>query len=153
MQWYKLLALAVLTAVFQITAAQVPVIIEDPKVEELIAKHIEFNKANAPKGFRVAIFSEAGNNSKSLAINERNAFAEIYSDIGIYMIFDEPYFKIKVGNFKTRLEARKFLEKIKNLYPNAYIVKDDIEIKVMLNSIGSEIQEDYNKGFQTPIEH
>lgn len=128
-------------------------VIQDSRVDSLVQKNIEYNKNNSVKGFRVTIFSASGNNSKNMATAEKDAFIEKYGDVGIYLVFDEPNFKLKVGNFRTRLEARKFLEKIKASYPDAYIIKDNLETKVMLNNIGSEIQEGYNSGFSEPIDH
>ena len=35
---------------------------------------------------------------------------------------------IRVGDFKTRLEAMKFLKEIQSLYSAAFIVKDDVKL-------------------------
>ena len=56
--------------------------------------------------------------------------AEVYikfSDQKAYIIYDQPYYKLKFGDFKTRLEARKFLEEIITVFPTAFIVRDDIK--------------------------
>ncbi|MBO4593599.1 MAG: hypothetical protein J5678_05350, partial [Bacteroidaceae bacterium] len=42
-----------------------------------------------------------------------------------YIVYDEPNFKVKVGDFRTRLEAYAFLQEIKDVY-KGYIIKDNI---------------------------
>jgi hypothetical protein len=44
------------------------------------------------------------------------------------MTYQQPNFKIRVGDFKTRLEALKFLKEVQGLYSTAFIVKDDVKL-------------------------
>ena len=48
-----------------------------------------------------------------------------YPTVQAYIVFDEPNFKVKVGDFRTRLEAYAFLQQIKEVY-KGYIVRDNI---------------------------
>ena len=52
-------------------------------------------------------------------------FMTEYPEIKAYLIFDEPNFKVKVGDFVSKLDAFVFMQKIKSLYPCA-IIKDNI---------------------------
>jgi hypothetical protein len=51
---------------------------------------------------------------------------EKYSDANGYLTFDEPYYRVRVGDFRTRLEAEKFLRKISRKYPGAWVIQDYI---------------------------
>lgn len=102
-------------------------IIQDPKVSLLVSKHIDYNeKLNGIEGYRIQIFFDAGNNARSKANNTRFSFLARHPQYPAYLIFQQPYFKIRVGNFRTRLDAECFLKQIEKEYQNAFIVKDVI---------------------------
>ena len=110
-------------------------VIQDSRVNELQEKHIQFNEVvNTISGFRVNIFFQSGNNSKNMANQIRAKFAEKYPDIPAYIVFEEPNFKVKVGDFRTRVEARGFLEKIKIDFPDAFVSKDEIYFPAIVTS-------------------
>lgn len=77
-------------------------------------------------GYRIQLASES---SSSPARKIRAAFIQKYKEIPAYEIYQQPYFKVRVGDFKTKLEAIKFQKEIQTDYPNCYIVKDEIVFK------------------------
>ena len=99
----------------------------DTKVSNLVEKHIEFNeKAKTVPGYRLLVASLSGVNSKSQAFAKKKQFLEKYPDIPVYVVFEEPNFKIKVGDFVSRLDAYYFQQKIKADYPSCTITKDNV---------------------------
>jgi len=102
-------------------------VVQDSRVDELVEKHIKVNEiANTIPGFRINIFFQSGNNSKTNANQAKTNFITKYPDVEAYVVFDEPNFKVKVGDFRTRMEARGFVEKIKADFPDAFVIKDNI---------------------------
>ena len=98
----------------------------DVAVNEMVARHIELNnRVKTMPGFRVQIASFSGINSKNSAFSLRDRFMTDYPMIQAYIVYDEPNFKVKVGDFRTRLEAYAFLQEIKEVY-KGYIIKDNI---------------------------
>ena len=103
-------------------------IIQDDKVEWLLNQYKLVNEKNDKiEGYRVQIYSDSGSGSKLRTEKVKKEFDDEYPDIGSYLIYEEPYFKLRVGNFRTRLDARRFLEKISAEYDYAFIVSADIE--------------------------
>ena len=101
-------------------------IVGDRKVSHLVDTHIEFNeRVKTIPGFRIQIASVSGNNSKSKAFTIKEQFMSEYPEIKAYLIFDEPNFKVKVGDFVSKLDAFVFLQKIKSQYPCS-IIKDNV---------------------------
>lgn len=101
----------------------------DVKVEELVKKHIELNeRTNSIPGYRVQIASMAGPNSRQKAFGMKESFYALYPEVAVYVVFDEPNFKVKVGDFRTRLEAFAFLQRIKETFPG-YIISDNINLE------------------------
>ncbi len=102
-------------------------VIQDKKIDELLNKHLEVNEiVNTIPGFRINIFFQSGNNSKSGAVQCKDAFTEKYHDTEAYVVYEEPNFKVKVGDFRTRMEARGFVQQIKTDFPDAFVIKDQI---------------------------
>lgn len=102
-------------------------IIQDPRVDTLLQLHKDLNiKSPRIDGWRVNIFFETGNNSKKLAMEAKAGFVQKYPNIPSYLVFQEPYYKIRVGDYRTQLEAEKFLKIIAAEYPNAFVVEDKI---------------------------
>jgi hypothetical protein len=106
--------------------AQISIKTQDSLVKVLLHRHIELNKAQRTMpGYRVQVYFGA---NRTEAIGAKTDFLHVYPDAGAYMTYQQPNFKIRVGDFKTRLEALKFLKEIQGLYPAAFIVKDDVKL-------------------------
>ena len=100
-------------------------IVGDRKVTDLVNTHVEFNeRVKTIPGFRIQIASETGSNSKAKAFSVKEKFLQEYPEISAYLVFDEPNFKVKVGDFITKLDAFVFMQKIKSQYP-CTIIKDN----------------------------
>ena len=103
-------------------------VIADERVTDLLQKHLDINNQKKYiQGFRIHLFSESGSNSKVAALEIRAKFLAKYPNTEAYIVFLEPNYKLRVGNFRTRMNARGFLKEIIEEYPNAYVIKDIIE--------------------------
>ncbi len=129
--WYKSLLVGILF-IITFSAKTQPENIKihyESGIEELLAKHLYFNEVvKTIPGYRLQIFSGSGNYSKSNAIGERSRFVGKYPSVKAYVVFNTPYYMVRVGNFRTRLEAESFRQLIFDTYPEAYIVRDDIDL-------------------------
>jgi len=57
------------------------------------------------------------------AQNAKKKFLTRYGNkYGAYTVYDSPYYKIRVGDFRTKAEAMHFKEKIKSTFPNSWII-------------------------------
>lgn len=103
-------------------------VISQQSIITLTEQHISSNKnlEGKLKGYRVQIFFDSGNNSRIQATNIRNEFASRFPKVSTYIIFKEPNFRVRVGDFRTRSDARGFQQTISVLYPQSFVVKDDI---------------------------
>lgn len=76
------------------------------------------------QGFRVRIFYDLGQQSRTNSVDIQNKFLETYPGMPVYRTFDSPYYKVSVGDFRTRDEALKFLKSITKQYPKAFVVSE-----------------------------
>ena len=126
----KKIGFALMLVLFcSVTFAQVHYSV-DPKVQQIQSDYIKaWEKVDKIDGYRIQITAYSGNNSRNRAEAERAAFKANFPGISVYLSYSEPYFKIRVGNYLTRLEAYKDLKRIQPTYPNAYIVPEKINFK------------------------
>jgi hypothetical protein len=97
----------------------------DPRLQTLVGKHVEVNTHGKEKGYRVQIYFGA---DKTKANEMKAKFLGHYSsDIKAYELYDVPNFKVRVGDFRTRMDAYRFLKKIRSEFPSAFIVESEIE--------------------------
>ncbi|UBM62841.1 SPOR domain-containing protein [Candidatus Sulfidibacterium hydrothermale] len=102
--------------------------IGDARIDTLLQMHVMQNeKFPVISGYRIQIYKESGNKALEKALEIRDAFEEKYH-VPAYITFNEPYYRVRVGDFRSRLDAIRFLEKIKRAYPLAWEIKDDIRI-------------------------
>ncbi len=98
----------------------------DSLANQLVERHKKVNAAKmSMSGFRVQLYF----GSERQKANEiRTDFLSQYSGTGAYLLYQQPYFKVRVGDFRTRLEAQAFLKKISTVYTSAFIVTDEVKL-------------------------
>lgn len=76
-------------------------------------------------GYRLQIFYDQEKNS----VNQKKAdYLARYKDQPAYINYKAPNFRLRVGDFRTRLQAESFMNEIKVDWPDAIVVEDDIEL-------------------------
>jgi len=117
-------------------------VIKDPRIDSLIKLRIalskEPNATNAgvyaptsANGYRVQIFTGSNRNE---AYNAQSKFNELYPDLKTYIIYSEPNFKVRAGDFRTRLEASKLMEQLRSQFPSLFIITERINLPKIGNT-------------------
>ena len=100
-------------------------IVQDAKVKELLSNHAEINAKAPIKGYRIKIhFGSDKNKAKEIKAD----FLAKYPNVPAYEKYDQPNFNIRVGDFRTKLEAYKFLKQVQADFPSSFLVQDEIEM-------------------------
>jgi hypothetical protein len=99
--------------------------------ETLRLKIMENPDNKAIPGYRIQIFFDSGLNSSDRARQARDEFLLRYPDIQAYVSWKSPNYRVRIGDFRTRLEAEKTLQLILIDYPNAWVIKDEINFPEM----------------------
>ncbi len=77
-------------------------------------------------GFRIQIY--VGNDRKA-ADDAKIYTYQKYPEIFPYLSYQQPIYKVKIGDFLNRMDAERYYSDIKDLYPSAMILPDKVEIK------------------------
>ena len=95
------------------------------KVKSLQEKKAEFHKRTGGEsdGYRIKIHFSA---DKAKMKEAQLKFAKKYSDVASYEDYQQPNWVVNVGDFKTKLEACELLNRIKEDFPYAFIVKSKV---------------------------
>ncbi|MFZ2340478.1 MAG: SPOR domain-containing protein [Bacteroidales bacterium] len=100
----------------------------DPRIDTLISRYILYNmRVNGMEGFRIQIYNSSEKNAREESGKIRAKFIGQFPDIVSYATFDRPsYYKIRVGDYRTRIEGTRDLMLIRKVFPDAILVPDII---------------------------
>lgn len=108
------------------------VVHKDPRVDMLQKKQIQVNEFTTRdarrhvQGYRILVMNT---NDRNKATNAKTKIYQEFPDLRVYLQWQAPYMKLKVGDFKTREEAEPYLTSIQRFFPTGvYIVRDVIEV-------------------------
>ena len=109
------------------------VVTKDRKIDLLVNKQIEINEITtrnsrrSAAGYRILIISS---NDRNKVIEAKTKMYREFPELKAYMMYQSPFFRLKVGNFRERTEAEEYLPQIQHIYPTGvYIVTDTIEVR------------------------
>lgn len=100
---------------------------QDAKTSELLYKYKEYNRRKEfSDGYRIQIMYT---DIRDEVYKSKGAMYKEFSELASYVEYEQPYYKLRMGDFTSRLEATYFLQRIVTLYPGAFIVRDKIKLK------------------------
>jgi hypothetical protein len=105
--------------------SQTITVVKDPRLDMLLRKQTELNKEvdkinnKTGPGYRIMVVNT---NDRTKALEVKSRMMSEFPDEKSYLIYQSPYFKILIGNFRTRQEAEPFQKKILEIYPTGVII-------------------------------
>jgi hypothetical protein len=98
-------------------------------LDSLVYKNIQKHKAEQTlDGYRVQLFSSADRNSANVL---RTKFKTEYPEVPAYLVYQQPYFKVRVGDFRNQIEAHLFYLELQKNYGQLLIVPDKINLPTL----------------------
>ena len=117
-------------------------IIKDPLIDSLIARRILLSQLPAAsttttpsvpskgtgavismEGYRVQVFYGA---DRREMYSEQARFKTEYPRLNTYVTYKERNYYLRVGDFRTRLEAQKFMNELRPSFPTLFIFREKI---------------------------
>lgn len=108
---------------------------QDKRIESLLIgkKGSSIVREQTTSGYRVQVFSSnQQRTAKSEAFRVEKLIREQFPTVGVYVNYTSPFWKVRVGDFKTQAEATSFRDELISAFPTmrseTYIVKEQIII-------------------------
>jgi hypothetical protein len=103
-------------------------VVKDPLIDTLIARRASLSKGvglteESASVFRVQIFFVS---NRQDAYSAQARFSSQYPDIRTYVLYTEPNFKVQVGDFRTKLEAQKLQNDLRDKFTSLFIIPGKI---------------------------
>jgi len=103
-------------------------IIASYDVEKLVRKHIYINENNKKtRGFRIQLIQ---NSQRDKVLEKKAKFLNKFPDVKTYLSYNQPYFKLRTGDFESRLMAYPFYRQVLRSFSNAILVPDVVNIQL-----------------------
>ena len=101
------------------------VYIQSPLLDSIVAEYRHFNE-EFPKiqGYRIQLFFGKRGKAEKL----KAEFQKGYPDTEAYIDYLAPNFRLRVGNFRTRIDAYRFMQEMGTDFGRSYIVRTKIEL-------------------------
>jgi len=101
----------------------------DSRLERLVNRKLAISKDdNVVPVYRIQLFSgsRSGSNEslKKIKLTHGNQYANV--------TYDQPNFKTKIGAYRTEMEAKKQLLVFKEIFPSAFVLKEDIPFEELI---------------------
>lgn len=98
----------------------------DAFLDTAIQKNINKNRiANVVDGYRIQLFSGSERNNANAL---KTKFLKLYPETPVYLIYQQPYFKLRVGDYRTKIEAQQIFYKLQNDFGQVIIIPDKINL-------------------------
>lgn len=101
-------------------------IVADPGIDSLIeADKIQAESDPSLQGYRIQLFADS---DRKGAQDIRTKFLQLFPDIDAYLTYQQPYFKVRIGDFRTRIEAYALYKEMLQHFDKVLIVPDKINL-------------------------
>ena len=105
-------------------------IIQDAALNELVNKHSFLNKnLTYTPGYRLQVFFSSARSARQEAERIQKRFKLGSYNLSVYLEYKAPFWKVKLGDFKTKNEALRAKKKLAKDFPNSWIIKEMVKIK------------------------
>lgn len=123
--------LTTLAAIFIVSATtaqngSVSVTCHAAKLDSLITCNARTNANQATlEGYRIQIYSGSGSTAKQEAFAAQTKFLESFPNENVYMVYNAPFWRVRVGDYRFRSEAIPLLNRVKWQFMGSYLVRDN----------------------------
>jgi hypothetical protein len=103
-------------------------IIKDSRIDALVRSEGAIPAGETAQqivGYRVQLFFDS---NKSAVDNARSRFVSQFPKVDTYVEFVAPHYFLKVGDFRTQMEAEKVKAEAESQFPTSFVVKENVNL-------------------------
>jgi hypothetical protein len=107
-------------------------LVEEPAVQQLIDKYVQYNKSQKKiDGWRIQFFASTDRRTMESTLRRmKNA----YPDVKFVWTFNEPFYHVKAGAYAQRVDAIPLQYVLKKEFPGAFPVREELEVLELLEN-------------------
>src|SRR5690606_12123532 len=99
-------------------------ILADPRIERILDTRVVYYQLDSTsQGYRIHILTSS---DRTEAMLEMKKFRLKYPEIPIYLKYDSPNFKLRIGDYPGKIEAHYWFVELFDEYPNLFLVPDKV---------------------------
>ena len=96
------------------------------EMDQAYARYIQANGERKMNGYRIRLFFSNKQSARTESEELEKEFQLQFPQIPTYRSYTNPFFKVVVGDYRTKSDAIRELNKILPFYPKAIVVKENI---------------------------
>ncbi|MFR9670653.1 MAG: hypothetical protein SNH16_05110 [Rikenellaceae bacterium] len=123
-----IITLLLLICATQTLFAQQLTIKKSESAQEALSQINNMQQPTSAMGYRIGIFFDNGQDARNKAAEAKNIFEANFPTEPVHMVYQSPYYKVSAGNCLTEEEAIMLFERICHIFPNAYVMRESMEI-------------------------
>lgn len=100
-------------------------------LESSMRAHVESNKSRATSGYRIRIYFDNKQTARVESEEAMKKFISLFPAVPIYRTYVNPYFKVTIGDFRTKSEAMELLSKVRRSFSSAFVIRENISYPVV----------------------
>lgn len=112
--------------VFQILEGKEVTLNQPQEMDQAYARYIQANGERKMNGYRIRLFFSNKQSARTESEELEKEFQLQFPQIPTYRSYTNPFFKVVVGDYRTKSDAIRELNKILPFYPKAIVVKENI---------------------------
>lgn len=93
-------------------------------IRNVVEARVMENRDKLFTGYRIRIFFDNGQNARGASSAALYRFKTLHPGVSAYRSFTNPYFKVTVGDYRTKSDAMAALSVIRRQFPSAFIIKE-----------------------------
>ncbi len=114
------------TTIFQLLEEKEVTLNQPQEMEQAYAMYIQQNGERKIAGYRIRLFFDNKQTARIESEELEKEFQLQFPQIPTYRSYTNPFFKVVVGDYRTKSDAIRELSKILPFYPKAIVVKESI---------------------------
>ena len=108
---------------------------QSPSIKGAVESLVRKNRATQTDGFRIRIYFDNKQDSREASAESEARFRRLFPGYNTYRTFKNPFFKVTVGDFRTKADAQVALQRISRVFPDAFIVKEQMKFPVISDQV------------------
>ncbi len=120
-------------------SAQQLTIKTSPDAQAALDEINQLRQGSSVMGYRIGIFFDNSQDARTKATEAKTKFEQSFPSQPVQMIYESPYYKVSAGNCLSEEEAIMLFERVRPIFPNAYVMRENMKISDFIEEQSVEL--------------